>query len=412
MISELHAGDRNGRRTKVLLVTPTVPYPPNWGFGIRVFNFIRELSRTCDVTVVCYADNADRPKVDELRQYCVGVHTVVSPLSSTWRKRAAQLRSVVSRRSFQSLGLRSRPMEALLRRLLSDGTFDLVQLESSQLNAVVDWGSTALIVDEHNLEYELLHRMYEVETSPLRKGYNWLEYRKFRTEEFAAWRRADACVVTSTREQTVLGARERSKPTHVAPNGVDVDFFEPSGAAVAPETIVYTGLMSYRPNSDAVTFFVHEVLPLIVAERPSVQFTIVGLRAHESVGALAGPNVRILSDVPDVRPYVREAAVFAVPLRMGSGTRLKILEGLAMGKAMVSTTLGCEGIDVEAGEHLLVADEPAAFAYAVLQLMNDQELSQQLGRSGRTLVEERYSWVTIAASLAAFQQSVIAAKRS
>ena len=410
-MSELDVEDGGGRRTKILLVTPTVPYPPNWGFGIRVFNFIRELSKTCDVTVVCYAEEADRPKVDELRTYCTAVHTVASPLSTTWRKRAAQLRSVVSHRSFQSLGLRSKPMEALFRRLLSRGSFDLVQLESSQLSAVADWGATPLIVDEHNIEYELLHRMFEVETSPLRKGYNWLEYRKFKTEEFAAWRGADACVLTSRREQVVVAARERSKLTHVAPNGVDIDFFVPSDGPPTPESIVYTGLMSYRPNVDAVTFFVEEVLPLIVAKRPTAQFTIVGLRAHESVGSLAGPNVRILSDVPDVRPYVREAAVFAVPLRMGSGTRLKILEGLAMGKAIVSTRLGCEGIEVVEGEHLLVADEPAEFADAVLRLMVDRELSERLGRTGRTLVEERYSWVTITAALAAFQQTVIAAKR-
>ena len=409
MTNESSAVPDPAARTRLLLVTPTVPYPPNWGFGIRVFNFVRELSRTCDVSVVCYAGAADDHKVAALREHCAAVYTVESPLSSKWRKRMAQLRSVFSRRSFQSIGLRSRKMDALLQHLLADGGFDLVQLESSQLNAISDWGTTPLVIDEHNLEYELLKRMYEVETSRLRKGYNWLEYRKFRTEEFTAWKRADACVLTSRREQLVLSGREQSKPTHVAPNGVDIEYFVPSDTSPETDTIVYTGLMSYRPNSDAVTFFVREILPLILEHRPNVQFTIVGLRALESVGFLAGPNVTIVSDVPDVRPYVKDAAVFAVPLRMGSGTRLKILEGLAMGKAMVSTTLGCEGIDAENDKHLLVADEPAAFADAILRLMADHDLRDRLGRSGRTLVEEHYSWVTIAASLAAFQQTIISA---
>jgi glycosyltransferase involved in cell wall biosynthesis len=298
-------------------------------------------------------------------------------------------------------------MSDLLQRLLTTGRFDLVQLESSQLASVATWGPAPWIIDEHNLEYELLQRMYEVEHSPLRKAYNWLEFKKFRGEELGAWRTCDACVLTSTREQRVFAAERPSTPSHVAPNGVDVELFVPSTDPPDPDNIVFTGLMSYRPNTDGAAFFVREVLPLILARRPSTRFNIVGLAAEQSVGFLAGPNVRVLSDVPDVRPYIRDAAVVAVPLRMGSGTRLKILEGLAMGKAIVSTTIGCEGIDVVDDRDMLIADEPAAFAGAVLRLLEDAEARHRLGAAGRTLAEERYSWASIVDALTDFHGDVL-----
>ena len=139
-----------------------------------------------------------------------------------------------------------------------------------------------------------------------------------------------------------------------------------------------TGLMKYRPNVDGATFFVREILPRIVQVRPGATFYVVGGEPAPEVLRLAGPNVVVTGGVDDVRPYVHKAAVFVVPLRVGSGTRLKVLEGLSMGKPMVSTALGCEGIDVVAGEHLLVADQAAPFADAVLALMDDPARSRQL----------------------------------
>ena len=396
---------------RILIVTPTVPYPPNWGFGIRVFNFVRELSLSHEISVVCYADDDEQDKVTTLGQYCTSVHTVRSPLRNLRHKRSAQLRSVLSRRSFQTLAIQTQAMGQLIETLLSEGRFDLVQLESSQLSSLVTASATPWIIDEHNLEYELLQRMYEVERSPLRKFYNWLEYRKFRQEEVMAWRRSDACVLTSDRERGILALQEPGKLTHVAPNGVDIDYFSPKDIEVDSDSIVFTGLMSYRPNIDAVVFFVREVLPLIVEAHPTARFTVVGMGAPESVTSLAGQHVSIVGGVPDVRPYVWSASVFAVPLRMGSGTRLKVLEGLAMGKAMVSTSVGCEGISVEDGKHLVIADDPVSLAHAVLQLLHDADLNRRLGQAGRQLVEERYSWVSIVRDLERFHADVIESKR-
>ena len=394
---------------KILVVTPSVPYPPHWGFGIRVFNLLRELAETNSVSLVCFAAEADDGKVRELLKFCAAVHTVPSPLANNVIKRRRQLRSTFSRRSFQSTGTRSAEMVRLLRKVLAAGDFDLVQLESSQLVSSFPSCSMPTVLDEHNIEYELLRRMVDVERSPLRKAYNWIEYRKFRREETRAWVRVDACVLTSDREYEIVRAALPSKAAHVAPNGVDIDYFKPSDAPTESNSIVFTGLMSYRPNVDAVKFFVREILPRIVTKVPDVKFRIVGLEAEQNVGYLAGPHVDVISDVPDVRPYIERAAIVAVPLRMGSGTRLKVLDALAMGKPIVSTSVGCEGIAVRNTQHLLVADGPEHFADAVLGLLSDPARGERLGRAGRQLVEAQYSWASISRSLAAFHAEVVAA---
>src|SRR5207253_2743843 len=148
----------------------------------------------------------------------------------------------------------------------------------------------------------------------------------------------DGCVLTSDREEAV-------------PNGVDIDYFQPTSDAVDADSMVYVGVTHYRPNVDAALYFIREVLPHVLRVRPSVRFTIVGGGAPEELQRLAGPNVVFTDTVPDTRPYVSRAAAFVVPLRMGSGTRLKVLEGLAMRRPLISTSLGCEGIDAVDGQH-------------------------------------------------------------
>ena len=396
---------------RILIVTPSIPYPPNWGFGIRVFQIVRQLSQRHSVSVLCYADEGDDDKVAALAEVCHSVHTVTSPLPDSRSKRTAQLLSLLRRSSFQTASVRTSAMQLRATELVSSEKFDLVQFESSQMSWLELPSGLPSIVDEHNIEYELLQRMYQTERSPFRKLYNWGEFRKFRREERASWHRADGCAVTSDREGAILAGFEPHQLIHVAPNGVDITYFTGDDKAVDDNSIVFTGLLSYRPNIDAVTFFTKQVLPLIVRRRPNVVFSIVGLGAPSEVTRLAGPNVRFVGEVPDVRPAVRSAGAFVVPLQMGSGTRLKILEGLSMGKGMVSTTLGCEGIAVRDGQHLLVADDPVAFAEAVLSLLDDRQLAARLGREGRALVEQSYSWLSIVDGLERFHERVLDARR-
>jgi glycosyltransferase involved in cell wall biosynthesis len=301
-------------------------------------------------------------------------------------------------------------MQNALDELLADGVFDLVQVESSLMSGLDLRHATVTILDEHNIEYELLERTMHVERALPRKAFNLIEFLKVRQTERRAWKRYDGLVVTSQRERSEVNSAEPRKPVATVPNGVDLVRFAPRPTA-STSGLVYTGLMGYRPNIDAVTHFVREILPLIHHTRPEVTFTIVGWGSTHEVHALAGPRVIVTEGVPDVRPYLSNAEVVVAPIRIGGGTRLKILEALGMARPLVSTSLACEGLDVTAGDHLLVGDDPSQFAHAVLRLLQDRPLADRLGRAGRRLMELRYGWDASAAQLEALHERVLASKR-
>jgi sugar transferase (PEP-CTERM/EpsH1 system associated) len=393
---------------RILVLTPSLPYPPIWGFGTRVYHFLRLLARKHAVSLLTYEEPGEAEKVTALTKVCT-VFTVSRPQETERRKRLAQLSSVVSRVSYQRRNLYSRAMQDRLDELTARERFDIIQIESSQLAGFTFDRSAKLVLDEHNIEYELLYRMYRTERSVVRRLYNWLEFTKFRREEVSTWRHVAGCVSTSQREEDIIRGLVPSAPTMVIPNAVDVDYFQPSHDAIDGNAIAMTGLMHYRPNIDGALYFIREIFPRILASQPRVVFYIVGAGAPEEIKRLASPNVVVTDTVPDVRPYVHKAAVFVVPLRMGGGTRLKVVEGLSMEKAVVSTSLGSEGIDVIDGKHLLIADKPDAFADAVLRLLRDRTYADTLGREGRTLVESRYTWETVVNRLEGFYDHLLAA---
>jgi glycosyltransferase involved in cell wall biosynthesis len=205
--------------------------------------------------------------------------------------------------------------------------------------------------------------------------------------------------VTSEREADILEDHAPGTPVAVVPNGVDLELFRPSPAATEPLTAVFNGVLDYRPNLDAALYLVDEIWPLVRKRCPSAQLLLVGRGSPADRRRLEREGVVVTGEVPDVRPYLERAAVALVPIRMGGGTRLKVVEGLAMGKAMVSTNLGCEGIAVRDGEHLLVADTPGDFAAAVVSLLEDPAAARALGLAGRALMEESYSWELAGARL-------------
>ncbi len=398
----LHRGSRAGTRPprtrskpRLLLVSPSLPYPRHWGFAVRVYEMIRHLSATHRVTLLAYGGPEARAAAAPLALMCEDIRLVPEP-SRPGRKRLRQAASILGRASYQLLAHHSALMQSEIDRLLATGAFDVVQVESSQMACFEFATPATLVLDEHNLEYELLDRMARAERSRLRRAYNRLEAAKFKAEELSAWKRFDLCVVTSDRERAILQAHLPGKLVLVVPNGVDLEHFQPGAVeedldGVADE-LVFTGALNYRPNADAVRFFVREVLPLVVQVRAQVHCTIVGDATPADVAELDGPHVTVAGRVADVRPLLRRAAVVIVPIRMGSGTRLKVLEALGMGRPMVTTSAGCEGIRLEPGRHALVADTAETFAAAVVRLLEDRALAAGLGRNGRLLATQRYGW--------------------
>ncbi len=401
LTNEQHEADR----LRILIVTPSLPYPLIWGFGIRVYQIIKYLAERHHVTVLAYAGATDQDNVSALRQTGATIHAVVRDERTTAAKRQAQLTSLFSSDSFQWQSLESMAMQTAIDSLLATEHFDIIQVESSQMAGFEFKSSVPLLVDEHNIEYELLYRTFATERSAVRKFYNWVEYRKFRHEEQRSWKQSDGCILTSDREETILRRHSPRTPTLVVPNGVDIDSFQPTPGIRDPNSVIFVGVMHYRPNVDAAMYFAREIMPRLLRERPKLTFTIVGGGPPDELKRLASENIVLTDRVPDTRPYAARAGVVVVPLRMGSGTRLKVLEGLAMGCPLVSTSVGCEGITIEDGEHLLVADDPAAFARSVLRLLDDGALASRLGGNGRALVEERYSWPSVLRQLEAFMRT-------
>lgn len=395
---------------RILVLSPVLAYPPDWGFAQRVYQLVRQLAARHRVSFLCYGRPEERDHIAAMQAICESVDVVPQPPTAGLGKRRSQLASLISPIPYQTRRYHSAAMQAAIDRLAGQEPFDIIQVESSQLSTFDYRGRGLLVIDEHNIEYELLQRMRQNERSPFFRLYYGLEYAKCLADEQRLWQRAAGCLLTSAREEAILREHAPGTPTAVIPNGVDTDYFAPSEVSPDPDSIVFTGRIGYRPNADAVVYFVREILPHILRARPRATVTVVGGQVPSEVARLAGPNVVVTGAVPDVRPYVARAGVCVVPLRVGSGTRLKVLEGLAMGKAMVSTSLGCEGIPVRGGEHLLIGDEPETFARQVVRALDDQDLARALGRSGRALVETTFAWEIVGQQLADFYAELLPAR--
>ena len=375
----------------VLVVCVQFPFPPRSGVNMRVYQLTRQLAARHRVTLLSYALPEDGDRVAALREQLPVEIVERRPVSHRY-KRIAQMRSIASPLPFASRDAESAEMQRAVTEVCRRDGIDVVQVEGSLLAGLTVPDGTKVILDEHNIEYEVFRRMCAGESSAARRAFNLREYARFRRFEQNAWRHVDACVVTSSREEPVVRSAAPGTPTAVVPNGVDIDHFTPSGAAVEPNSLVFNGILDYRPNLDAAHSLVEDIWPRVLARCPGARLTIVGRAQTADVRRLRRPGVTVTGEVADVRPYLHRAAVVAVPVRMGGGTRLKVVEGLAMGKAMVSTRLGCEGIAVADGEHLLIGDTAEEFAARVLELFNSAELRQALGGAGRRLAAEEYTW--------------------
>lgn len=397
------------RALDILIVAESVPSVPDQGYAIRAHHLLLGLARQHRVTLVAYG-NGTAPAQDEpMRMAGIEVHEVPPPRSGSLRAR--KLRSMGSMRSFGGSQRGDPHFKRQVDDLVAARYFDVVQVETFQMLAVRPATAAPVVLDELNIEYELRERITRRQRAPWKRLFNTVDAVKVRREERQAWRDSAGCLVTSHREAVIVRRAAPSTPVAVIPNGVDVEQFHPEEREPEPMELVFVGLMDYRPNTDAVAYFVRDILPRIRRRHPRARFTVVGKNVPDDLRRLEGNGVHFTGRVRDVRPYVASAACLVVPLRMGAGTRLKVLEGMASGKAMVSTSVGCEGIDVVPNEHLLVADDAASFADAVCRLLDDRALGRTLGRRARLLAEEMYDWRVIVPALEAFHAG-IARRRS
>lgn len=376
-------------------------WPPTTGGRLRSLRIVSELARRHDVTVVTTHGSGD--DADGLARALAHCREIVSiPFAVPKRGSAAfpvaLARSWFSRYPVDLWKWRVAEVRRRVDALVDAGRADVCVADFLFAAANVPLGRVPTVLFEHNVEYLIWQRLAAVDARPWRRALLAVEWRKLRAREREACRAATLTITVSEADRRRLlelapGIRAVSVPT-----GVDVDYFTPDHRLERADAIVFSGSMDWHPNEDAVVHFADAILPRVRARVPGTTFVIVGRNPGPRVRALAGrPGIVVTGTVEDVRPWVGQATVYVVPLRAGSGTRLKIFEALAMGKAVVSTTVGAEGLALEPDEHFVQVDDPAAFADAVVALMHDPARRRALGDAGRRLVETHYAWPMVAA---------------
>lgn len=375
-------------------------WPPNTGGRLRSFHILSELARRHQVTLATTHAPGENPAALESElAHCAQVISVpyASPKWRSARFPFVLLRSWASSMPVDIWKCRVPALRREVSRLLASGEVDLCIADFLFAMPNIPATRVPLMFFAHNVEYMIWKRLWSVEQRPLLKTLLGVEWRKMRRYEAEACRRARLTVAVSHQDKTLLEVNSPGALIRDVPTGVDVGYFKPNGAEKARANLVFTGSMDWHPNEDAILYFIREMLPAIRREVPGTTLTVVGRNPGLQLQEVAREaGVEVTGTVDDVRPYVDAASVYVVPLRIGGGTRLKIFEALAMGKAVVSTSVGAEGLPLVQGEHYLCADEPAGFVAAVVALLRDPARRVSLGEAGRRLTEERYAWPQVA----------------
>ncbi len=381
-------------------------WPCNTGGRLRSFHMLEQLSRRHSVTVLTSSDDAgQRQSLRRELPECADV-VAVSHRIPKWRSRGfavALARSWLSPLPVEIRRCSVPALRAEAARRLTGADFDLCIADflAASIN-VPACSRVPLLLFSHNVEHMIWKRLAAVERRPLQRAALELEWRKLRQFEASAAMRAAVTVAVSAEDAAQIARLAPQAQIRAIPTGVDTDYFAPGGRESQSEEIVYVGSMDWWPNEDAVRYFLREILPAVRLQIPAVRFTVVGREPSRELRAEAERHgARLTGTVADVRPFVRNASLCVVPLRVGGGTRLKIFEALAMAKAVVATPVGAEGLPLVDNRHFVCADGPRAFAAAVVSLLRDPARRLELGRNGCDLVQTRYSWSRVSTSFEA-----------
>jgi glycosyltransferase involved in cell wall biosynthesis len=376
-------------------------WPCTSGGRLRSLHTIAALAKRHKVTVVTTHGPSDDP--DGLRHRLSDCQEVISiPYAAPKRGTAAFAMSLagswLSPDPVEMWKWRVRAVSERVREIIARDGIDICVADFLLAAPNVPLGGPVpVVLFEHNVEYLIWQRLAQLETNPIRRALFEIEWRKLRRREADACRRASLTIAVSEDDRRRLselapGARIVSTAT-----GVDTNYFVQNGFKQRATQMVFCGSMDWHPNEDAVFYFADSILPRIRAEVPDASLTVVGRNPTGRLRELAArTGITVTGTVEDVRPSVGEAAVYVVPLRAGGGTRLKILEALSMSKAVVSTTVGAEGLALESGRHFIAADDPGRFADECVALMRNPERRERLGQEGRCLVETQNSWEIVA----------------
>jgi glycosyltransferase involved in cell wall biosynthesis len=390
---------------KILFLSQTVPYPPKSGVLQRIYYLLYELCRENEVHLIALVHRdilTDDKKIEEARihlmQFCKTVQFfTLEPKRSRFAFIRILLRSIFSFSPFSVFAFRSKPFQEHVKTMLRENAFDLIHFDTIALAQYLpDDYPVPKVVTHHNVESEVLFRRAKTTHNIVQKAYLYMDAKKLLNYEKKHLKMFSCNLSCSEVDKEKLQAIDNSIRVEVIPNGTDTSYFMPNPNKEKNHIITHIGGL-VAANLDAVQYFLSEIWPIVKRAKNDICLNLVGRNAPKTILDIAknDQNIQIAGFVEDVRPYMEEAALIIVPLRYGGGTKLKVLNSLAMGKAVVSTSIGIEGIDVSPGKNIIVEDTPKKFAESVIYLLENANIRKDIGSMGRRLIEEKYDWTMI-----------------
>lgn len=380
---------------KTILLTQVLPYPPDSGPKVKTWNLIKYLCQRHEVTLVSFTRGDQLKDVERLRKICQRVETVPMVRNIAFDIKAF-LHSLLTRQPWMILRDDRGDMRRLVDRLVSETNFELAhadQLNMAQYALRVP--GVKRLLDAHNALWQLYQRLAQTQPQGPKRWVLERDWRLLKSYEGKICHQFDAITVVSQEDRQALSEAMGSEcPATVLPITVDLEEFPPVKRTSEPTHIISVGTMYWPPNIDGMLWFLNEIYPLIQQQLPDIEFDIIGARPPESIKMFEKTlkGIHVHGYVDDPTPYLQNAGLMVVPLRAGSGMRVKILNALSQGMPIVTTSIGCEGIDVVHDQHLKIADSPQDFAAAVVDLLQNPLVANRLGEAGRELIKTKYDY--------------------
>ena len=396
------------KKKKILVISPIFPLPLKSGGQVRVFYLVKYLSESYDVSLLSLIGEEDKSYISEMAKYCSRIETVTGYIhDSLSEKLRSLLNPMQLKRIFRRIGQLAAGMplqvcrfyhpeiESKLDKLMTEDDYEIVYAIYSQIAPYLEHAKilapdAKLVLDDIDLAFVTKSREL-VDKKGIKRLVASVESKRMTEYVSKTWAGLDRIIAMSEVDRGKLKELNEAMKVSVIPNGVDVNYFRPTSSKQQDNRIVFLGGSLHYPNVDAMAFFSREIFPLLQNDIKDASLTVIGEFTERSVLQSVNPVI-LTGYVDDVRPHLAGGRVLVAPIRIGGGTRLKILEAMAMGIPVVSTAVGCEGIDVTDGKDIFIADDPILFAERIKLLLTDESIAAGLAQNGRRLVEQKYSW--------------------
>lgn len=378
---------------KILFLSFWFPYPPNFGYKIRVFNQIKELSKDNEVHLICFS-NFEKNNISELKNYCTSIFCF-EPTHYNRKMSHVFLGFFKKDPRYFSTSFTPEAKKVVDEVIVNEDINIILAGGTGVAEYVLDIKDIPKALDLHNVDSALYKTIAQNRPTILKKIRAYLFWLKFLGYERKVCEQFDLCIVVSDKEKEHLLKNVPKAKTMVLPNAIDLKLYNVEKKE-EPNTIIFTGTLTYEANLDAINWFYDSIFPLVKEQKPDVKLIITGDHSKVNVEHLSSdPNVILTGHVKDIYSLIAESAISIAPIRIGGGSRFKILESMALGTPVVSTTIGAEGIAVTDGENILIADDRKEFAQKTVDLLNNYELRSKISKNARNLVGEKYNWNTL-----------------